>query len=99
MQRTLKRLNITAMALYLAVSVALVPQFRYQISTDGTSYISIAQKYSRGDFWNAINGCWAPLYSWLLAVTSQFVNDELLATKVLGLVIGLFTLAVFRRAT
>lgn len=37
------------------------------IDRDTPSYIEIAIKYQQGQFYNAINGYWSPLYSWLLA--------------------------------
>jgi len=38
----------------------------YLINTDMVSYITIAEKYERFDFVNAINGHWSPLISWLM---------------------------------
>lgn len=36
---------------------------------DAISYLDIADAYMRGDWHNAINAYWSPLYSWLLAFT------------------------------
>src|SRR5258708_16471542 len=41
---------------------------RFYISGDGNSYLDIASAYLRGDFANAINAYWSPLYSWLIAL-------------------------------
>jgi hypothetical protein len=35
---------------------------------DGISYSDIAKAYLRGDWHNALNSYWSPLYSWLLAI-------------------------------
>ena len=35
---------------------------------DGVSYSDIAKAYLRGDWHNALNSYWSPLYSWLLAI-------------------------------
>jgi hypothetical protein len=40
---------------------------RHRIISDGVSYLAIAQAYLRGDWHNAINGYWSPLYSWVIA--------------------------------
>jgi len=55
-----------AMGSYLILGAILLNFYQYQINPDGISYISIAQKYLRGDYGNAVNGYWSPLFSWLL---------------------------------
>jgi hypothetical protein len=35
---------------------------RYQINPDGVGYISVAQKYAAGQFFDAVNEYWSPLY-------------------------------------
>src|SRR5450759_1326371 len=40
--------------------------FRNVLDTDEISYLDIADAYSRGDWTNAINSQWSPLYSWVL---------------------------------
>jgi hypothetical protein len=59
--------------------------------------LSIAQAYSRGQFQDAVNGYWAPLYCWLLAPLLAVGVGPLLAPKLLALLIGVFTLAGLRR--
>ncbi len=41
---------------------------RFYVSGDGNSYLDVASAYLRGDYANAINGYWSPLYSWLVAL-------------------------------
>lgn len=41
---------------------------RHFLYSDGSSYLQIAFAYINGDWNNAINSYWSPLYSWLLAV-------------------------------
>lgn len=77
---------------YCGVGAYLLQFYLYQTNPDGISYISIAQKYLHGDFANAINGYWGPLYSWLLAPFLAIVKFPLLATKILSLLIGFATL-------
>jgi hypothetical protein len=77
-----------ASLLYLTVGIFILKYYRYQINPDGISYISIARKYAAGNFSEAINGYWGPLYSWLLAPFLVIGVEPLLATKILNLLIG-----------
>jgi len=87
-----------SVAVYLIAGIALIPFFRYQVNTDGISYLSIAEKYLQGNFRDAVNGYWAPLLSWLLAPALIIVRDRFLAMRIVSLFIGLFTLIVFMHA-
>jgi len=55
-------------------TVALVAGFlqtwaaRFSVTPDGNSYLDIASAYLRGDWHNALNSYWSPLFSWLLAL-------------------------------
>lgn len=44
---------------------------RFTMNPDGVSYLDIGDAYWRGDWHNAINAYWSPLYSWILGF---FVN-------------------------
>jgi hypothetical protein len=76
---------------YFIFSVFLVN--KYLPNTDAVSYISIAQKYAHGDFKNAINGFWSPLFSWLLAPFLLLRIDATLMARILGYLIGGLLLA------
>lgn len=76
------------LAIYIAAGIVFLLFYRYQVNTDGFAYISIAEKYSLLDFKNAVNGFWSPLYSWLLATLLAIGIESLLATKILGLILG-----------
>jgi hypothetical protein len=54
------------------------------------NYISIAHKYLHGDFKNAINGYWGPLFSWCLVPFLWTGLDPLVACKILSLMTGIF---------
>jgi hypothetical protein len=86
----------TLMAVYCVVGAFLINRYQYQISPDSTSYISLAQKYLAGDFQNAINGIWAPLYTWLLIPLLFIGIAPLLASVCLTVFFGLLTLVVVR---
>jgi hypothetical protein len=73
---------------YLVVGAFLLKYYRYQINPDGISYISIAKKYLAGNFGEAVNGYWSPLFCWLLAPLLSLDIEPLLAAKILNLLIG-----------
>lgn len=80
------------LAVYCALGIYGIKFYQYQINPDGVSYIAIAEKYLAGNFADAINGYWMPLYSWLLMPFLALGIFPLLATKILGLCIGLLAL-------
>jgi len=55
-------------------TIALVAGFlqtwaaRFSVTPDANSYLDIASAYLRGDWHNALNSYWRPLFSWLLAL-------------------------------
>lgn len=78
---------------YLWVALHFFPNHRYQVNPDGIGYLSVAGKYLRGDFADAVNAYWSPLYSWLLVPLLAVGVEGLTATKVLGMLTGGATLA------
>jgi len=87
-QNRLKNYLVFVLLIYFAAGILLLKYYRYQINPDGISYISIAQKYLNGDFSNAVNGWWGPMFSWLLAPLLLFGAEPLLTAKILNLLIG-----------
>ena len=83
---------IFVLLVYFLAGLLLIGYYKYQINPDGISYISIAKAYLGGDFGRAINGYWSPLISWLLLPFLKLKVDPLLATKILSLIVGFFTL-------
>src|SRR5208283_3991645 len=47
---------------------------RFTINPDGNSYLDIASAYLRGDYANAVNAYWSPMYSWLIAITLRILH-------------------------
>lgn len=63
--------------------------------SDGASYISIANYYAKGNWDDAINGYWSPLYSWLIApfLLSGFDPfQSVIIPRALLLITGFFTI-------
>lgn len=88
------------LVLYLFLGIYLFKYYQYDpISRDLISIMSIAKIYAAGDSNYAINGYWGPMFSWMMIPfliykgTSQFA---LYSTKILALIIGLFTMIGIR---
>jgi hypothetical protein len=47
---------------------------RFFMANDGIQYLDNAAVYWRGDFHNALNTLWSPLYSWLMGALSAIVR-------------------------
>lgn len=50
----------------LALGGAQAWTTRFTMNPDGVSYLDVGDAYWRGDWHNAINAYWSPLYSWIL---------------------------------
>jgi len=68
--------------------VGLVAQFHYHkfLNIDTLSYINIGELYASGKLNLAINGCWSPLYSWIIALLSLVHVPPLATCYVLNFV-------------
>lgn len=67
--RKLERITVAALsALALLLGALQTWYTRYRMFSDGISYLDIAARYARGNWADAVNGYWSPLYSWILAV-------------------------------
>ena len=86
--------EMLAVAILLAAFIAAGLFFirPYLTGADQVSYISIAQKYARGQFGQAVNGYWSPLFSWLLAPLLLSGLEPVVAFKVLTLLASVFLL-------
>lgn len=63
---TYRRVYWAMAAFTLLLGLAHWYQFRHVIYADGISYLEIAERYAEGNFAEALNGYWSPLFSWLL---------------------------------
>jgi len=83
---------------FLATTLAMIcAWYNYQLNPDATSYMTIAQKYAHGDFRHALNGYWAPMFSWLLMpavwlnISMIVAAKSILAFAGLGILILLYS--------
>jgi hypothetical protein len=79
--------------LYCLAAASLLPCFHYSLNPDGVSYISIAEKYLRGEFLQAVNSFWSPLYSWLLLPLMAAGVEPIIAARLISILAGLAALA------
>ena len=82
---------------FLAVGLVLLPFYRFELSPDGISYVSIATEYARGAWSEALNAYWSPLESWLIAVLLLIRIPPITAAKLVTLAAGVLALASLRR--
>ena len=84
--------NILIIAL-ITYSILIATSYHYErLTGDATLYLSIAEKYIRGDFSNAINGYWGPLLSWLLVPLLYIGASHVFAVNALSLIFGFLTI-------
>ncbi len=92
---------IIVLIIYTIIALFSLQYFQYKISGDEISYINIAHAYSIGDWGNAINGYWSPLFSWLMVPFLSIFGFKPLygvyVSKILCIIIGLFTIISIRR--
>ena len=73
---------------------------RYQMISDGVSYLDIGDAYFRGDWSTAINAYWSPMYSWCLGLALYLVKPsiwwEFVTVHVVNLIIYVVALFCFR---
>jgi hypothetical protein len=85
-----------AIFLWLVLGALLLPLFLPLLNPDGTSYVSIAEKYCRGDWANAINGYWGPFLSWLTVPLLGLGIDPFAAAKIVLFLAGIPLLMAVR---
>lgn len=83
--------------LYVILSITLYPFYKYVIAQDEISYITIALKYFNGSFYDAINGIWSPLITWLLLPFILVGIFPPFAFKILQIIIGFFILLIMSK--
>ncbi len=73
---------------------------RYAMDPDGMSYLDVGQSFFRGDWANAVNAWWSPLYPWtvglVLGMAKPSLRWEFPLTQVVNFAIFALTLFAFR---
>ncbi|NYB51990.1 MAG: hypothetical protein HVN35_05485 [Methanobacteriaceae archaeon] len=86
---------IVVLIIYSILALFSINYYHFNLGADGISYISIALKYVNGDWANAINGVWSPLYSWLMIPILLISYKPAYApyvTRIVSLIVGFFTI-------
>jgi hypothetical protein len=83
--------------LYLLSFILCYPLYQYLFDADGIGYMMVAKRLAQADYTRAINGCWSPLHSWLIAPFLRWGVDVFTAFKVSNGIIGLGILACVNR--
>ena len=102
MERSLLKNNldlIVSLIVYSILAVFLLKYYMY-FGGDEISYVNIAHAYSIGNWADAVNGYWSPLYSWLIAPFLLLGYTPIyaeLVSKILSLIIGFFTIIVIMK--
>lgn len=94
---TENRLRIVSCILFLFIGLLLIPIYRYQINPDGIAYLGIAKHYGNGRWMDALNSCWPPLYSWIIAPWVLFIDEPLWVAKVYNVISGVGCLWVSQK--
>jgi len=68
---------------YLIGFISFLPFYIHEINGDTVSYIAIARRYAHADLFDAFNGYWSPLISWLLIPFIWLKIPELFAFKII----------------
>lgn len=90
--------NLLTGLVYLAAAAALGPFLVYYVNNpDAFQYLSVSRHYLNGNFSEAINGYWSPLYCWILTQFAMTGMNGILAMKLLQLLLGFFALTSWVR--
>lgn len=95
-----RRVRILAWSTGLAVAGLQAWLTRQQLSSDDAiAYLDIGDAYLRGDWGNAINAYWSPLYSWILGAAQRVFSPspawEFPLVKLVNLALFVFALVSF----
>jgi hypothetical protein len=74
-------------------------RYRFAMNPDGIPYLELARAYGRGQWRQALNPYWSPLYSWLLAPALEILSPssywEFPLVHLMNFLIYLLALAAF----
>ena len=77
---------------YLLIVLIFYPFYRFLNGPDAISYISIARHYVRGEWPEAFNPYWSPLFSWLMVPLIGSGMPGLAAAKIVSIFSGFIVL-------
>lgn len=90
---------IVALIIY-TISASILLNYYLYLGADTISYINIAKTYASGNVFEAINGYWSPLFSWLMVPFFNLSSSQIqyvFITKIICIIIGFFTIISITR--
>lgn len=84
--------QLSAAVIYIVLFFLLFPWYQYILDIDAISYIHVAERFAKGEYYYSVNGYWSPLISWILV---PFINagfDPVFTAKYINGLLGLLTL-------
>ena len=85
--------------LFVTIFYTSLPYYKAEITADYISLYSVAEKYVSGEYDNAVNAYFGPLYSILLIPFIILGVGKEYAAKYLSSILGLISIFVFYRFT
>ena len=73
--------QLAAAALYIILFFLLFPYYQYVVDIDAVSYINVAERVAKGEYYHSVNGYWSPLISWILVPFLKGGFDTVLSAK------------------
>ena len=58
---------IFSLAFYSVLWLLLNPVLGYLLASDCVAYLTIAERFAKGQYFESINGLWSPLNGWMIA--------------------------------
>jgi hypothetical protein len=87
-----RRIQYSGILVYALISIYFIVCYPGNYSYDLASYLAVAKHYAEGDFVQALNAYWSPLYSWCIALLYKVGVDLFEAHRVVNLLAGGFIL-------
>ncbi len=84
--------QLSAATVYTILFFLLLPLYQYVLDIDAISYIHVAERFAKGEYYYSINGYWSPLISWILVPFIKAGFDPVLSAKYINGLLGLLTL-------
>jgi|GEM_PF-1723767 len=90
---------LLATLLFVGSFLLLYPLYQFILDDDGIGYATITRRWAQGDFFNAINGYWSPLHSWIALPFHLAGADLLNSFRISNVLIGVSIIWVMHLLT
>jgi hypothetical protein len=83
---------IFSLAFYSVLWLLLNPVLGYLLDSDCVAYLTIAERFAKGQYFESINGLWSPLNGWMIAPFIKAGYNSWTTAKSMNYFIGAFVL-------